>query len=561
MRGSVNSIGYRAALVAFLLAYFLYFTYDGLRVHFAVDDIGNMAHYYRGGPLALAVSQFTLWRGDYRPMGGLFYVPILTFAGLNPVPYQAALLLILLANVYLVYRLARLLQSKPTRTDGARALSTDHPPALGFQAADPEELAGDVAASRQALVRGAGDCPKGGLPLLPAAPGLFPAPFGQAGVPAPPTSARHAGHAFACPASLAASLAALVVCYHAGLHNLYYNAACVYDVLCCFFYLAAIVYYLWIRQAGRVPGARQTALFLALYLCALNSKEMAVTLPPMLLVYEWIYHRPVAFIPWLRGPARVALFAAALTALDIYGKLFGPDPLVNAEAYHPVFLLRRVRDFQRLSLGDLLFGWGPGWGGILLLWAALAYLAWRRDRPVLRFLWWFMVLTPLPIEFLVGRSQACLYIPMVGWAIFAAVVFLDLAEALAGVLEREPLGRRLGRSGIVALLIAGAIFFWARQNRQYKSTYAEPVMASLGHESWDVIQQFRAVNPRVRPGSKVAFLDDPFHSWDMLFVAELWFRDRTLDIHVQRHGPLTPQELSQTDYIFTFDNGKLVQLK
>ena len=44
-------------------------------------------------------------------------------------------------------------------------------------------------------------------------------------------------------------------------------------------------------------------------------------------------------------------------------------------------------------------------------------------------------------------------------------------------------------------------------------------------------------------------------------LAELWFRDRTLDIHVQRHGPLTPQELAQTDYIFTFDNGKLVQLK
>jgi len=76
-----------------------------------------------------------------------------------------------------------------------------------------------------------------------------------------------------------------------------------------------------------------------------------------------------------------------------------------------------------------------------------------------------------------------------------------------------------------------------------------------------VIQQFRAVNPRVRPGSKVAFLDDPFHSWDM-FV-----RRRTLvprphsRHHVERHGPLTPQELAQTDSIFTFENGKLVRLK
>ena len=458
----------RLAFAAFLLAWFICFTHDGLGVHFTVDDLGNMGHYFREGPLALTISQFTLWRGDYRPMGGLFYVPILTFAGLNPVPYQAALLAILLVNLYLVYRLAFRL--------GA--------------------------------------------------------------------------------AELAGGLAALVVAYHAGLHNLYYNPAFVYDALCCFFYLTALLYYVRVRQSGAVPGARQIAVFLALNLGALNSKEMAVTLPLVLLVYEWVYRRPVAI-----DRARMVLFSAALTAIDVYGKVFGPNAMVNAEAYHPVFALRRVRDFQRLSLGDLLFGWNSGWGGILLLWALLAYLAWRRDRPVLRFMWWFMLLTPLPIEFLVGKSQACLAIPMVGWAIFGAVVFVDLVHALARVLEREPWGRRLGQRGIAALLVAVAVFFWARQNRQYQRTHAEPVMAALGREDWDVIQQFRAVNPHLRAASKVAFLDDPFHSWDMLFVAELWFRDRTLDIHVARDGPLTPGELARMDYVFTFEGGRLVQLK
>jgi hypothetical protein len=452
----------RLAFAAFVLAWFVYFTHDGLRVHFAVDDLGNMAHYYRGGPLALAISQFTIWRGDYRPMGGMFYAPILTFAGLNPVPYQATLLAILLVDVYLVYRLA--------------------------------------------LRLGTGE--------------------------------------------LAGGLAALVVAYHAGLHNLYYNAAFVYDALCCFFFLAAFLYYLRVRESPSMP---RIAIFLALDLCALNSKEMAVTLPLVLMVYEWIYHR--------RGPARIILFSAALTAVDIFGKVFGPEAMVNAEAYHPVFALRRVRDFQRLSLGDLLFGWGSGWGGIILLWAVLAYLAWRRDRPVLRLLWWFMLLTPLPIEFLVGKSQACLYIPMVGWAIFGAIVFVDLVGALARVLEREPWGRKLGHTVVVALFVAVAVFLWGRQNREYKRTHAAPVMAALGRESWDVIEQFRALHPHVRPGSKIAFLDDPFHSWDMLFVAELWFRDRTLDIHVARHGPLTPEELAKMDYVFTFEDGKLVELK
>ena len=146
-------------------------------------------------------------------------------------------------------------------------------------------------------------------------------------------------------------------------------------------------------------------------------------------------------------------------------------------------------------------------------------------------------------------------------AIFGAIAFVDLVDALARVLEREPWGRTLGHAGLVALLVAAGIFLWGRRNREYKLTHADPVMASLGQETWDVIQQFRTLNPHVRPGSKLAFLDDPFQSWDMLFLAELWFRDRSLDIHVPRHGPLTPEELAKMDYVFTFQDGKLVELK
>jgi hypothetical protein len=47
----------------------------------------------------------------------------------------------------------------------------------------------------------------------------------------------------------------------------------------------------------------------------------------------------------------------------------------------------------------------------------------------------------------------------------------------------------------------------------------------------------------------------------MLFVAELWFRDRSLHIHVAREGELTPQELAKIDAVFTFQGAQLVQLK
>jgi len=147
-------------------------------------------------------------------------------------------------------------------------------------------------------------------------------------------------------------------------------------------------------RAVCLAGGRRLCCWRFFYVLS-NSKEMAVTLPVMLLVYELIYHRPgewkgPAVAAWLRGPAQTALLAALLCAVDVFGKNLRPRALVQAEAYHPVFNLQRVRAFQRMALSDLLFGWGSGWGGILLLFALLGFLAWRREeRRELRFLWCF----------------------------------------------------------------------------------------------------------------------------------------------------------------------------
>jgi hypothetical protein len=194
----------RLAFVLLTLTYFLYFNWDGLRARFAADDMMNMVLYWRMKPLRLLLNLFMPWRGAYRPIGSLFYLPLLQLFGLNPLPYHAAMLAILLANLYLVYRFARRL--------------------------------------------GCGELQSG--------------------------------------------LAALIVAYHAGLSMLYYSTAFIYDVLCFSFYMSAFLCYARVRAQGRLLRGRETALVMGLYLCALNSKEMALTLPMVLLAYEFLYHRP-----------------------------------------------------------------------------------------------------------------------------------------------------------------------------------------------------------------------------------------------------------------------------
>jgi hypothetical protein len=471
---------WKLALALFLTGYFLAFNWGSLRVHFAADDVSNIGHYYESTPWQLVLSNFLPWRGDSRPFGGLFYIPIYHFAGLNPVPYQAVLLAILLLNVYWAYRWAVLL--------------------------------------------GAGE--------------------------------------------LAAALVALACSYHAGIANLYYNAAFVFDAMCCFFYLAGFVYYLRIRHRGGLPGPLQTAAFLLLLLFALNSKEMAVSLPVMLLLYEWFYHppkwTPSALTEWLFGPGRTALLGGVLTMVDIYGKMAGPQAMIKSEGYHPVFSPARLLEFQGNLFQDLFcsWSWRPGWGQLAAGWLFLAWLAWRRaDRPILRFLFCYLLVVPVPIEFLPGKREACFVLLMVGGAVFAAAVFVDAVTAAARFLSREFKLPAPAYGILVGFMVAGSILLWAREQARLRLDIGGVPMTTLGDEDWDIIQQLRATPFHPRPGSSVAFLDDPYHSLDMYFLARLWIHEPSVTVHVVSEGPLTPEQLAKMDYVFTVEQRKLIRIR
>src|ERR1035438_1823644 len=99
----------KPASATFLLVYYLYFVWHIFGARFSGDDMMNMDYYFNLSALKLALIQWTPWLGYYRPMGGCFYMAIFSLAGLNPAPFHFFALLILAANAYLTYRVARLL--------------------------------------------------------------------------------------------------------------------------------------------------------------------------------------------------------------------------------------------------------------------------------------------------------------------------------------------------------------------------------------------------------------------------------------------------------------------
>jgi len=472
---------WKFACALLLAAYFFLVSWDSLKAPFAPDDMMNIWGYWHPSPWQLPSSQLMLWHGFTRPMAGLFLAPIFLAFGLNPAPYHAVLLLLLLAAAYLMYRFARVL--------------------------------------------GCGELP--------------------------------------------AAIVAFIACYHVGLSNLYYNTAFVFDALCGLFYFAAIVYYAGVRSSGHFLSRGQTAAFLGIYLCALNSKEMAVTMPIVLLAYEWLFHEPPpcrwqALARWLRGPGSVLCWSALMNLIFLYGKGFGPDGLVKISAYRTVFSWEQAVDFQERYIGDIFYH-PPrlDWLATLLIWLAVTYLVWRRKRPLLRFCWFYVLLTPLPIEFLVeGRDQACLYVCLAGWAVLAAVLLTDWLANATRVLAAEPLFRRVDPRRIHAVLAAAAMILFALEGWRFKQRKVEPAIRNMGRLTAQVLAEFRRMNPSVRPGANVVFLDDPWKGgFDMSFIAELWFRDRTTQVLLNQLSHLPPEEIAKADAVFTWKDGKLIRVR
>jgi hypothetical protein len=114
---------------------------------------------------------------------------------------------------------------------------------------------------------------------------------------------------------------------------------------------------------------------------------------------------------------------------------------------------------------------------------------------------------------------------------------------------------------VFATVVAAGVIPWAVHNALLKRELIRPQMEQLGQETWSVIRQLRDLNPKVRPKSTIVFLNDPFEGFDMAFIAELWFRQPDLYIKLHRKTPFTAEELAAAEHLFTYEEGRLVQLR
>ncbi|HEY1221456.1 MAG: hypothetical protein ABSE42_14690 [Bryobacteraceae bacterium] len=363
-----------------------------------------------------------------------------------------------------------------------------------------------------------------------------------------------------------AALTALAMAYQLRLAWLYFDTGFIYDVLCYFFLFAALALYLRVRVRAAALRPWQWAALFALYVCALNSKEMAVMLPAFLGTYELLYHPPrawqVAMLHrWLLREGRAALVTGAVAVVFFVGRSIGPQGLINLPAYRPSFTWARFMLTSRHFAGDFLGkpDW-PAWA-VLLLWAALGAVAWFTASRVLRFAWLFLMLSPLPIAFIVPRGSPQYYVCVFGWMLYAAALLVKLASLLT---RGVPLAEWwLSRArGAALFVVSMAILYSAYKPLGYAGVYSAAVEAPQNRET---VAQLHAAAPAIRPGSRLLFLNDPIpaDSYHLLFLVRLSYDDRSLQVFrvKEMQPPPNDKEIAAYDYVLDYRNGRFFELK
>jgi hypothetical protein len=384
-----------------------------------------------------------------------------------------------------------------------------------------------------------------------------------------------------------AFLAVFALCYHAQLANLVFVGSFIYDVLCGFFYFAALTYYIHIRETEAYLRPLQLFGFLALYVCALNCKEMAVTLPVIVLIYELLKCPRWAgwkqFARWSRSSAAPPLIAGLITALYIYGKTHAPGSLIKLDAYRPRYSWTNFVTSNASFVNELFYR-SPNHvisqKVLLALWALVfVYAFLRRDR-ALRLMAFWIVIVPLPLAFIPIRGGACLYLLLFGWAMIFAKLASDLITltskssilsagvgaatgaiiggAAMGRVRGAPIGAAAGAAAgkmspstfriVATFMVAFSLAIFTQWENQRSGVH----WLNLGQKTSHVIQAFRSLDLHPVPGSTILLKGNPFGDLlDPLFIASLVWNDHSLRIWLEGKNQLTPQQLADVNYVIS----------
>ena len=359
-------------------------------------------------------------------------------------------------------------------------------------------------------------------------------------------------------------LACLLGAYHAHLGDLYYSASTLYDLLCCLFVLLAFTRYVRIRQAGRYPTWRENGVLLALYCCALASKEIAVVTPVFVALYECINFsgkpRSVAGVrSWLVHGAVFLCFSTLITIVYVAMKMVGEHAMSANPDYAPHLSAHVYFAGWKHYLDELFYGVVSfNTRGMMVLWLLMLAFAGLTRRRELLFAWCVIMAGVLPFIFIQPRGFYVMYLTLPGWYLYAASTLTAIRDFLLRMFGRfgRPMEVRYAQVALF-LLVAALLVPLHRREKPVGQAWLVADQRTVR----SVLEGLAANPGPLPPKAKVLFLSDPYDADDFIlyFMFALHYRD--VQIHVDRAKTqpalADPAAMARYDRVFTLDSSGL----
>jgi hypothetical protein len=332
--------------------------------------------------------------------------------------------------------------------------------------------------------------------------------------------------------SVAAGAAAcLLGAYHAHLADLYYSTGTVYDLFCYAFWFGAFVWYVRLRERGEAPGWAKVAALAALYLGALASKEMAVTLPAFVALYEVLYQA--------RKNWRFVAVSVPLTAAFAAWKLAGPEKMASNPAYTMHFTFALWAENWRHYLSDFFYGVRFTPAIVVGFWIVLLAVALALRRKAMVFGWCVAFFGALPVLFIARRGLYAAYLALPGLWLYGASL-LDLLP---------------GRGWISVGVLAAALIPLHAWRKPIGMAWVSDAFSQIR----SMRDELRAGYPSMPPGARVLFVSDPYpeDDWILTFIFRLHYRDPEIRVDRVRQPGVKIGPPESYTHVLRFENGKL----
>jgi protein O-mannosyl-transferase len=233
------------------------------------------------------------------------------------------------------------------------------------------------------------------------------------------------------------------------------------DLLAAVFFLLALLFYLKSNPTNLKTGLKNVALSLLFFLLALFAKEMAITLPAIVVLYDLTF-RETARPPlrwasglntlkargnWYMGYLAVSLFYLSIRFHFISKPGDAIQPFYGSILERVIYLPSHLFDFVKLAIwpihlnADYVFAypsgfWDPanliGFGAVSAL-VGISFFGYKRAPEIFFGIWWFLI-TLFPVFNLIPIfnpfADRYLYIPVIGFCLVVTVAINALSTKI-----------------------------------------------------------------------------------------------------------------------------------